>query len=67
MSVPKDLIQILACPKCKSVVKEQGMFIVCNKCQLAYPIIENVPDMLMKNAWQLEKAKRIKYKHRLKL
>jgi len=68
MAVPKDLMQVLACPKCKSAVKEKGMFIVCSKCKLAYPVLDKkIPDMLMEDAWRLEKAKRVKFKHTLKL
>ena len=68
MSVPKDLMQILVCPKCKGGVKENGMFIVCSRCKLAYPVLNgNIPDMLIEDALQLEKAKRVKFKHTLKL
>jgi len=67
MSVPKDLLEILACPKCKGDVKEIEMFIVCNNCKLAYPVLEDVPNMLIEDAWSLEKAKRVKFKHKLKL
>lgn len=68
MSVPRDLMRMLACPKCKSSVKEEGMFVVCNNCKLAYPILEKtIPDMLVEDAWQLEKAKKVKFRHTLKL
>lgn len=68
MSVPKDLMNILACPKCKGDVTEKNMFIVCNSCKLAYPVLDSdVPDMLIEDAWQLEKAKKVKFKHNLKL
>lgn len=68
MAVPKDLMNILACPKCKGNVEEKNMFIVCNSCKLAYPVLDqDVPDMLMEDAWQLEKAKKVKFKHDLKL
>ena len=67
MPVPKDLMKILACPKCKGDVKENGMFIVCNSCKLAYPVLEDVPDMLIEDAWTFEKAKGAKFKHTLKL
>jgi uncharacterized protein YbaR (Trm112 family) len=68
MSVPKDLMEVLACPKCKGNVKEQNMFIVCSKCKLAYPVLDDdVPDMLIGDAWKLEEAKRLKFKHDLKL
>jgi uncharacterized protein YbaR (Trm112 family) len=68
MPVPKDLMKILACPKCKGDVREKNMFIVCNACKLAYPVLDgDVPDMLIEDAWDLEKAKTNKFKHNLKL
>jgi hypothetical protein len=68
MPVQKDLMEILACPKCKGDVKEKDMFIVCKECKLAYPVLdEDVPDMLIEDAWPLEKAERNKFKHTLKL
>jgi hypothetical protein len=63
----KDLLEILACPKCKSSIKQQGMFLICRKCKLAYPILSDVPDMLIEDAWKLEKAKKANFKHNLKL
>lgn len=68
MPVPKDLMDILACPKCKGDVREKNMFIICNKCKLAYPVLDKtIPDMLIEDAWKLGKAKQFKYKHTLKL
>ncbi|HKZ45700.1 MAG TPA: Trm112 family protein [archaeon] len=68
MSVPKDLMEILACPKCKGDVRENSMFIVCSSCKLAYPVLDqDVPDMLIEDAWELEKAKKSRFKHNLKL
>jgi uncharacterized protein YbaR (Trm112 family) len=43
------------------------MFLVCNKCKLAYPILDDVPDMLIEDAWQLKKAEKANFKHNLKL
>jgi hypothetical protein len=67
MSVQKNLLKVLACPECKGNVKEMGMFIVCGNCKLGYPVLDDVPDMLIEDAWKLEKAKRVKFKHKLKL
>jgi uncharacterized protein YbaR (Trm112 family) len=68
MSVDKELIKILACPKCKGTVKEEKMFLVCKKCRLAYPILDgNVPNMLIEEAWPLGKAEKKGFKHDLKL
>lgn len=68
MVLQKDFLKVLACPKCKNDLKENRMFLVCNKCKLAYPILdEDVPDMLIEDSWNLNKAKRNKFKHALKL
>lgn len=67
MPVPKDLLKILVCPKCKNELEEKEMFLICKNCKLAYPVIEDVPDMLIEDAWNLEKAKKVKFKHTLKL
>ena len=67
MPVKKELLNIIACPKCKGDVKEENLFLVCEKCKLAYPVLEDVPDMLIEDAWPLEKAKKDGFKHQLKL
>ncbi|NPA38652.1 MAG: Trm112 family protein [Candidatus Nanohaloarchaeota archaeon] len=68
MSVSPDLLEILACPKCKGEVKEKGMFLVCERCELAYPVLNGeIPDMLMEDAWELSKAEKADFKHDLKL
>ena len=66
--IDKNLLKILACPKCKGDVELKEMFIVCRKCKLAYPILDgDIPDMLIDDAWKLEKAEKAKFKHNLKL
>lgn len=63
----KGLLSILACPKCKGNVKRKKKFLVCRKCKLAFPILDDVPDMLIEDAWKLKKAKKAGFKHSLKL
>lgn len=52
MTVNKELLDILACPKCKSNVhlneKEDG--IICDSCKLMYPIRDDIPIMLIDEA-----------------
>ena len=68
MGVDKRLLKILACPRCKGKIKEKGMFLICEKCKLAYPVLDgDVPDMLLEDVWPLEKARKAKFKHKLKL
>lgn len=52
MALSKDLLDILACPKCKAPVKltqaQDGL--VCESCKLLYPIKEDIPIMLIDEA-----------------
>lgn len=63
----KKLLEILACPKCKGDIKLKGKFLICEGCKLAYPILDGIPDMLIDDAWELQKAERSSFKHNLKL
>lgn len=50
--ISKDLLDILACPKCKTPVVEEGNTIRCTNrnCGLIYPIREGIPVMLIEEA-----------------
>lgn len=53
MPVAKELLDILACPKCKGDIKydKKNEKITCNKCRLKFPVLEgNIPDMLIEDA-----------------
>jgi uncharacterized protein YbaR (Trm112 family) len=54
--ISKELLDILACPKCKGMVvlteKEDGL--VCKSCQLLYEIRDDIPVMLVDEAKKLE-------------
>ncbi len=68
MPLKKELLDIMACPKCKGDIKENNMFLACAACKLAYPVLDgDVPDMLIEDAWALDKAKKEGFKHGLKL
>ena len=63
----QELLSVLACPKCHGDVKLKEMFLVCSKCKLAFPVIDDIPDMLLEDAWPLEKAEKSGFKHKLKI
>ncbi|MCK4968121.1 MAG: Trm112 family protein [Candidatus Aenigmarchaeota archaeon] len=67
MSINKELLRIIACPKCNGDLNEEKMFLVCEKCKLAYPVLDGVPNMLIDEAWPIDEAKNEDYKHKLKL
>ncbi len=50
--IDKDLLEILACPACKSPVIEEGDRIVCaaQECGLRFPVREGIPVMLVEEA-----------------
>jgi len=52
MPIDKELLEILACPKCKGDIRlnEKGDGLICNACRLMYPIKEDIPVMLIEEA-----------------
>jgi uncharacterized protein YbaR (Trm112 family) len=52
MGISKELLEILACPKCKGEVRlnptEDGL--ICDHCRLLYEIREEIPIMLIDEA-----------------
>lgn len=52
MSISKELLEILACPKCKGEIKlnEKGDGLICERCKLIYEIRDGIPIMLIEEA-----------------
>lgn len=52
MAISNELLEILACPKCKGDIQlnEKGDGLVCNACRLLYPIRDDIPIMLIDEA-----------------
>lgn len=48
--VDRELLNILACPACKSGVRLENNKIVCNSCGRRYPIRDGIPVMLIDEA-----------------
>ncbi len=50
--ISKELLDILACPKCKEPVRleEDNTGLACDACQLRYPIRDDIPVMLIDEA-----------------
>jgi hypothetical protein len=52
MGIRKELLEILACPKCKGELRlnqtEDGL--ICDRCRLLYEIREDIPIMLIDEA-----------------
>jgi len=56
MRVSKELLEILACPKCKGAVDlaEDESGLICQHCKLKYPIKDGILVMLVEKAIKLE-------------
>ncbi|MBU4317359.1 MAG: Trm112 family protein [Proteobacteria bacterium] len=57
MAINKELLEILACPKCKGdvILNESGNGLICNPCKLLYEIRDDIPIMLIEEAKPLAK------------
>lgn len=54
--ISQELLDILACPKCKGEIKltENRDGLVCESCRLLYEIREDIPIMLIDEAKKLD-------------
>jgi len=52
MPISKELLEILACPKCKGDIflNRKGDGLICKACHLLYPIKDDIPVMLIDEA-----------------
>ena len=55
----KELLKILVCPKSGGALEynEKNNELICKKSNLAYPIIDGIPVMLVENAREINKGK----------
>lgn len=58
MAISQDLLELLACPICKTPVKltPDNSGLKCGTCQRVYPVREDIPVMLVEEA-KIEEAK----------
>jgi uncharacterized protein YbaR (Trm112 family) len=52
MPVDRELLEILACPNCKTPVRlvNDAQGLKCDKCRRVYPIKDDIPVMLIDEA-----------------
>lgn len=57
-TLPQDLLEILACPKCKSPIsyEQEERRLVCAVCQVYYPVRDGIPILLIEEARPLAGA-----------
>jgi len=51
MAIKKELLDVLACTKCKGELKLEGKSLTCHKCRLRYAVLDgDIPDMILEHA-----------------
>ena len=48
--IKKELLDIMACPKCKAGLEYKDDRLVCHKCRLIFKIENDIPNMLIEEA-----------------
>lgn len=58
MALSKELLEILACPRCKGevVLQDDEAGLVCDSCRLVYPVRDGIPVMLVDEAEKIGEA-----------
>lgn len=56
MAIKQELLEILACPKCKGAIRlnDSRDGLICDGCRLLYEIRDDIPIMLIEEAKPLE-------------
>jgi uncharacterized protein len=63
--LPRELLDVLACPKCRQGVVQDGDAIQCQNpaCRLRYPIRNGIPIMLVDEAVPADGKAAVALKH----
>ena len=44
--IDNEILKLMACIRCKSDLIEESDYLKCSKCNIGYPIKEDIPHML---------------------
>jgi uncharacterized protein YbaR (Trm112 family) len=55
-SLPKDLLDILACPQCRGPLQVETASLRCDTCMLRYRVENGIPVMLISEAEHVQDA-----------
>lgn len=50
MKFSDEVLEVLACPRCKGSLKPAGETLECGRCQLRYPVEEGIAVLLTSRA-----------------
>lgn len=56
MPVDSTILEIIACPKCKGRLQlgPDGSALLCRACKLAYPVVDEIPNLIVDDAKPIE-------------
>ena len=56
MAISQELLEILACPKCKGDIElnDSQTGLICHSCRVVYEIKDDIPIMLIEEAKPLD-------------
>ena len=52
--IDKEILNLMACLKCKSELIDEGDYLKCSKCNIGYPIVDDIPHMLEESIFSLD-------------
>jgi uncharacterized protein len=55
-SLPKDLLDILACPQCRGPLQVEAASLRCDTCMLRYRVENGIPVMLISEAEHVQQS-----------
>lgn len=50
LPIRRELLDILACPVCKTAVHLDGVELVCDRCGRRFPVEDGIPVMLVEDS-----------------
>lgn len=58
MPISEELLSILVCPQCKGDLRydRAAERLVCEACRLRYPVVDDIPVMIVEEAERFETA-----------
>ena len=52
--IDNEILKLMACIRCKSDLIEESDYLKCSKCDIGYPIKEDIPHMLEESIFSLD-------------
>ena len=52
--IDNEILKLMACIRCKSDLIEESDYLKCAKCNIGYPIKEDIPHMLEESIFSLD-------------